>query len=141
YPDRSRTAGSRSRQQRVLLEVSAGGAARAGVLLLIFGILSGLPVHAAETAHVTETPPRNTLKLATWNLEWLIAPEELRALEASCAPKGTPIEGRERRIPCDVAQRFERSNRDFQALARYAKRLDADVIALQEVDGPAAARL
>lgn len=36
---------------------------------------------------------------------------------------------------------MERSARDFELLARYARELDADVIALQEVDGPDAARL
>ena len=51
------------------------------------------------------------------------------------------MSGRERRLPCDVAFRFERSARDFDVLARYARRLDADVIALQEADGPEAARL
>ena len=82
-----------------------------------------------------------TLKLATWNLEWLIAPAAFRQLKANCAPQGTPLRGDTRRLPCDVANRFERSSRDFSVLARYARELDADVIVLQEVDGPDAARL
>jgi endonuclease/exonuclease/phosphatase family metal-dependent hydrolase len=81
------------------------------------------------------------LKLATWNVEWLIAPQELRRLRRDCLPKGVPPGRRERFVPCDVATDLERSASDFAALARYARRLDADVIALQEVDGPAAARL
>lgn len=81
------------------------------------------------------------LKLATWNLEWLIAPEALQALRANCTPQGArPVPGG-RTIPCDVASRLNRSRADFDALARYARLLDADVIALQEVDGPEAARL
>lgn len=53
------------------------------------------------------------LRVATWNLEWLTERE---------SPAGAP-----------------RSDADFAALARYADVLDADVVALQEVDGPAAA--
>lgn len=44
-------------------------------------------------------------------------------------------------MPCDVARKLERTTRDFKTLAHYAQQLDADVIALQEVDGPEAARL
>jgi endonuclease/exonuclease/phosphatase family metal-dependent hydrolase len=43
-------------------------------------------------------------------------------------------------MPCDVASDLERSAIDLATLARYAKLLDADVVAVQEVDGPAAAR-
>jgi endonuclease/exonuclease/phosphatase family metal-dependent hydrolase len=82
-----------------------------------------------------------TLKLATWNLEWLIAPATFKTLKSTCAPKGAEVFADERRLPCDVARRLERSSRDFAMLARYARQLDADVIALQEVDGAEAARL
>lgn len=81
------------------------------------------------------------LKLATWNLEWLIAPEAFAALRGSCTPDGVRPPGDMRAIPCDVAARLDRSRADFGALARYARELDADVIALQEVDGASAARL
>jgi endonuclease/exonuclease/phosphatase family metal-dependent hydrolase len=84
------------------------------------------------------SPP---LKLATWNLEWLIAPAVFKPLKETCAPRDVHMSGTERRLPCDVAYNLERSTRDFKALARYARELDADVVALQEVDGPAAARL
>lgn len=93
----------------------------------------------AFTAHAEGAP--QTIKLATWNLEWLIAPQELKRLRENCAPKDTPVRGNQRRVPCDVAYRFDRSANDFRALARYARKLDADVIALQEVDGPSAASL
>jgi endonuclease/exonuclease/phosphatase family metal-dependent hydrolase len=56
------------------------------------------------------------LKLATWNLEWLT------------------IDGRD--LPADV--RLRRPE-DFDLLRHYAAELDADVIAVQEVDGPAIA--
>lgn len=87
-------------------------------------------------------PPRaqGELRIATWNLEWLIAPETFRALTKDCVPRNGSAGKRERFIPCDVADDRERSTADFKALAKYATRLDADVVALQEVDGPAAAR-
>jgi endonuclease/exonuclease/phosphatase family metal-dependent hydrolase len=81
------------------------------------------------------------LKLATWNLEWLMTPETLRALAPACLPADAPRDGARRAVPCNVAERLARSSEDLRALRRYARRLDADVIALQEVDGEAAARL
>ncbi len=59
------------------------------------------------------------LKLATWNLEWLtLRHEGDRALPRDVQPK-------------DQSERA--------VLRRYAERLAADVVALQEVDGPEAA--
>ena len=85
------------------------------------------------------TAPGARLRIASWNLEWLVAPERFPELKRSCVPKGASPAGRRRSIPCDVAGTLERSSRDFNSLARYARELDADVVALQEVDGPAAA--
>jgi endonuclease/exonuclease/phosphatase family metal-dependent hydrolase len=86
---------------------------------------------------------QRSLRLATWNLEWLIAPEAFERLAASCRDEPAPGEGRW--IPCDIVAPGERFTRrtaeDFAKLREYARRLDADVIALQEVDGPRAARL
>lgn len=112
----------------MLALASGAGAARLALGLLLAGV-------AAAAPH----PP--SLKLATWNLEWLIAPEIFHGLRESCIGPGERARGRERRLPCDVAMRLERSASDFAALARYARRLDADVIALQETDGERAARL
>lgn len=62
------------------------------------------------------------LKLATWNLDWL-----------TLRPAGDPA------LPADV---HARAPEDFAALRAAADRLAADVVALQEVDGPdPAARL
>lgn len=83
---------------------------------------------------------RASLRLATWNLEWLVAPENFLALKRDCVPEGASPRGRKRSLPCDVAGKLERSSADFDAIARYARLLDADVVALQEVDGPSAAR-
>lgn len=112
------------------------GALRAIALCLLAPFVPVAPVAATENF-----APRTSLKLASWNLEWLISPSQLRLLKNNCIPKGAPVAGSERRIPCDVAARFERSSRDFEALAYYARELDADVIALQETDGAQAAQL
>jgi endonuclease/exonuclease/phosphatase family metal-dependent hydrolase len=102
------------------------------------GFLSSIALIALSFA---STASATSLKIATWNLEWLIAPEAMRSIRDHCAPPDTRIGGNERRVYCDVALRFNRSNADFQALARYAKELNADVVALQEVDGASAASL
>jgi len=70
------------------------------------------------------TPPLAAaeLKLATWNLAWL-----------TLRPAGDPD------LPPDLTPRRPA---DLDLLATYARRLDADVVALQEVDGlEAAARV
>ncbi len=59
------------------------------------------------------------LKVATWNLEWL-----------TLRPPGDPA------LPPDAKPR---TAADFARLRAYAEVLDADVIAMEEVDGPAAA--
>lgn len=61
------------------------------------------------------------LKIATWNLEWLtLRPAGDRALPPDVRPKGAE---------------------SHALLRRYADELAADVVALQEVDGPDAAAL
>ncbi len=77
--------------------------------LIVVVLLQVAPVPAYAT----------TLKLATWNLEWL-----------TDRPAG------DRALPEDVAPKRED---DIDRLAGYAERLAADVIAIQEVDGPAIA--
>ncbi len=103
----------------------------------MFGSLGFL---AAVAGGNTPQPPAE-IKIATWNLEWFMAPETLRALTPACLPADSPRDGARRAVPCDVAAGLARSNEDIKALRRHAGRLGADVIALQEVDGEAAARL
>lgn len=59
------------------------------------------------------------LKIATWNLNWL-----------TTRSPGDPD------LPSDV---MPRSDGDFALLAQYAKELNADVVAIEEIDGFAAA--
>ena len=59
------------------------------------------------------------LKLSTWNLEWL-----------TLRRQGDPV------LPADVVPK---TAEDRALLRRYAAMLNADIVALQEVDGPEAA--
>lgn len=70
---------------------------------------------AASPAHAAD------LKLATWNIAWL-----------TTKPPGHPD------LPANVPAR---TAEDIARLRDYARRLAADVIAMQEVDGPDAAAL
>lgn len=72
-----------------------------------------LALLAAAPAHATD------LKLATWNIAWLT----LRQTGDPELPRGLQT----------------RAPADFARLADYARRLEADVIALQEIDGAEAA--
>jgi endonuclease/exonuclease/phosphatase family metal-dependent hydrolase len=80
------------------------------------------------------------VRIATWNIEYLVEPATYAALSGACAKDGGKVTGAERRLPCDIVPRLARGAADFAALRRYAAQLDADVLALQEVDGAGAAR-
>ena len=73
------------------------------------------PNHPAGRSSQTPAQP-GELKLATWNIAWLTDRDHL--------------------LPRD---RTQRRPADLALLAGYAQRLDADILALQEVDGPEAA--
>ncbi len=99
-----------------------------------------VPILIALLAAMAGEAAARELWIATWNLEWLMEPRVLRSLRPGCVPANARPRGPARVIPCDVANTQERSNADFAALARYARKLDADVIAIQEVDGQGPAR-
>jgi len=89
------------------------------------------------TPSVTPPPPSRDLTIAAWNLEWLMLPAVYDELFARCTPGQPP--SNVRAVPCPSGGRppIPRHNdADFDGLARYAVRLDADVIGLAEVDGP-----
>lgn len=84
------------------------------------------------------------LTLATWNMEWLMTPSTYRDLASRCTHQQPA--SNERAFPCTPGKPMppERTSDDFAAMARTAEQLrndvHADVVALQEVDGPDAAR-
>ena len=59
------------------------------------------------------------IRLATWNIAWL-----------TLKPAGHPD------LPRDIRAR---TPEDFRLLRGYAERLNADIVAIQEIDGEAAA--
>ncbi|MET0280416.1 MAG: endonuclease/exonuclease/phosphatase family protein [Steroidobacteraceae bacterium] len=73
------------------------------------------------------------LRIATWNMEWLVAPRTAQAARLACR------EQRRSALPCDVARRLVRDSADLARLAAQVRRLDADVIAFQEVENAAIA--
>jgi endonuclease/exonuclease/phosphatase family metal-dependent hydrolase len=74
------------------------------------------------------------LDVATWNLEWLLAPQTAHAGRLACRA------GRRTALPCDVALEQSRDSADVARLARHARRVAADVFAFQEVENAAIAR-
>jgi len=102
------------------------------VLALIVAITLGIIAwavarHAAPSAYAE-------LRIATWNLEWLVSPNSALAARVDCRAR------RRASLPCDVARSLARDSADFRAIAAQARRLDADVIAFQEVENAAVAR-
>ncbi len=95
----------------------------------------------APTQGVPARVAEGRLRLATWNVEYLIEPTTFAALRGSCVASGGRVPGDQRSIPCGIVPRLDRKPDDFAVLARYAQQLDADVLALEEVDGPGAANL
>jgi endonuclease/exonuclease/phosphatase family metal-dependent hydrolase len=99
------------------------------------GLLAAL---GASGSAVADAAPV-TLKIATWNMEWFLTPATFNELKGACTRDERTHRGNPRSIPCDVAANLERSATDLAAMARLAKVLNADLVAIEEVDGPAAA--
>lgn len=110
---------------------------RGGLLAIVLALTTSATTFADKIPRPAGGP---SLRIATWNLEWFIAPENFLALARTCVPRDGSPGSRERYIPCDVAMEKERSALDFRVLERYVDQLDADIVALQEVDGADAAR-
>ncbi len=83
-------------------------------LFLGIALVASQALAANFTGRVVGVSDGDTITIATWNIEWLNA-------------------GLNR-------GRVKRDLGDLAALNHFARRIDADVVALQEVDGPEAAR-
>jgi endonuclease/exonuclease/phosphatase family metal-dependent hydrolase len=101
--------------------------------LIPCGLLLAL-VASAGTRDMSAATAPTTLRLATWNLEWLVDGPTAHAARMACR------DGRPTPLPCDVVRELARDSADLARLASYAGRLDADVIAFQEVQNEAIAR-
>lgn len=89
---------------------------------------------AAATIRPGGADRDDVITLATWNLEWLVSPATSHAGRLACRS------GRRSSLPCDVAEELARDSADLARLAAYARQLDADIIAFQEVENEAIAR-
>jgi 5'-nucleotidase (lipoprotein e(P4) family) len=81
------------------------------------------------------------VRIASWNVEYLMTPATHLALRNDCAENGGMVGGDDRTLPCAITKREPRTADDYASLRRYATELKADIVALQEVDGPDAAEL
>lgn len=94
----------------------------------------------AACAEEPAAPVDGRIMLATWNLEWLIEPTTFDELARICLARGGRARGEQRTIPCDLVPDRRWDEADFARLRDFAATIPADVVALQEVDGSAAAR-
>jgi len=79
------------------------------------------------------------VRIATWNVEYLVTPATHLALRATCAEQGGMVGGDDRTLPCAITKHALRTPGDYASLRNYATQLKGDIVALQEVDGPEAA--
>jgi 5'-nucleotidase (lipoprotein e(P4) family) len=79
------------------------------------------------------------VRVASWNVEYLVTPATHLALRGTCAEQGGRVGGDDRTLPCAITKHDLRTAEDYASLRRYAAQLRADIVALQEVDGPEAA--
>jgi 5'-nucleotidase (lipoprotein e(P4) family) len=81
----------------------------------------------------------NKVRIGSWNVEYLMTPATHLALRDNCAQNGGMVGGDDRTLPCAITKREPRTPADYTSLRNYAAQLKADIVALQEVDGPDAA--
>jgi endonuclease/exonuclease/phosphatase family metal-dependent hydrolase len=89
---------------------------------------------AAATIWPRRATREDVVTIATWNLEWLVSPATSHAGRLACRS------GRRSSLPCDVAEELARDSADLARLAAYARKLDADIVAFQEVENADIAR-
>ena len=71
---------------------------QAGAIRSLVCVIATLVPLACIGASASEPWP-SELKLATWNLEWFMKPETLRALTPGCLPSDAPRDGARRAVP------------------------------------------
>ncbi len=101
--------------------------------LALCALASGLCIEAPAN----EAPAQNRarpLRVATWNLSWLVTERTAHLNRLAC------LAGKRPALPCDMALDQARDRSDIAKLKQYARRLNADVLALQEVESVAAIR-
>jgi 5'-nucleotidase (lipoprotein e(P4) family) len=81
------------------------------------------------------------LRIASWNVEYLVTRATHLGLRATCAENGGMVGGDDRTLPCAITKHAPRTDADYASLRKYAALLRGDIVALQEVDGPEAAAL
>lgn len=99
------------------------------ILALVLGLIVWVVLRGGDAFSATRP-----LRLATWNMEWLVDPETARMARIACR------DGTRSPLPCDVARTQARDSADLRAIAHEVRRLDADVIAFQEVENASIAR-
>jgi endonuclease/exonuclease/phosphatase family metal-dependent hydrolase len=99
------------------------------VLALTLGFLAWAAARGGDIS-----ARQQLLRVATWNLQWLVDPATAHEARIACR------DGRAAPLPCDVARTLARDSADFGKLAALVRRLDADVIAFQEVQSEAIAQ-
>ncbi|MEO6078516.1 MAG: endonuclease/exonuclease/phosphatase family protein [Steroidobacteraceae bacterium] len=100
---------------------------------LLLCLAAALPL-AAATVWPARADRSDAITIATWNLEWLVAPGTSHAARLACRS------GQRSALPCDVVENLSRDSADLARLASYASELDADIVAFQEVENEAIAR-
>ncbi|HET6788779.1 MAG TPA: hypothetical protein VFH49_12495, partial [Aquabacterium sp.] len=119
---------------------------QASLFSAALGLVLSVPTlsHAGLFGWGQDKATLDGLTLATWNMEWLMTPATHRELGTRCTHQ-QPASA-ERAYPCTPGkpQPPERTEADFIAMSHTAEQLRDDlrvhVVALQEVDGPDAAR-
>ncbi|MDO9237221.1 MAG: endonuclease/exonuclease/phosphatase family protein [Aquabacterium sp.] len=112
-------------------------------LLAISLLACMVPLSSVSQQASQPAKPSHGLTLATWNMDWLMTPQAHDELTAHCV-KRQPASN-VRALPCTPGRTPPpaRDQGDYDALSHSAVQLrdelGADVVALQEVDGPQAA--
>lgn len=103
---------------------------RGSVIFVCVLLAAGAALYAWKNLDAPRTP----LKIATWNLQWLVDGATARDARIACRQVEAGA------LPCDVVRELSRDSADVARLARYVRALDADVIAFQEVQNARIAR-